>query len=250
MFELNRLYNLDCMDAMRHIPDKYFALAICDPPYGIGQDGQKQQICANPKHNRKYHKRKGWDRQPPPREYFAELERVSVNQIIWGGNYFVPMLNKGTKGWIVWDKGQHGLTMSDCELAYTSFDCPTRVVIINRAQLMSDGDTIHPTQKPVKLYRWLLQHYAKDGDRIIDTHAGSASSLIACHDMYFDFVGFEIDPEYYAAANERLISAQSQLRLFDIAETSGGGIIIDFGLLRKMRRIYARRVQTLPAVYA
>jgi len=221
MFELNRLYNLDCMEAMRRIPDKYFDLAICDPPYGIGQDGQQQRITANPKHSRKHHERKGWDKETLPREYFAELERVSVNQIIWGGNYFVPMLDKGTKGWIVWDKGQHGLTMSDCELAYSSFDCPTRVVVINRAQLQAEGVTIHPTQKPIKLYTWILQNYAKSGDKILDTHAGSASSLIACHDMYFDFIGFEIDAGYYKKANERLTAAQSQLRLFDI-ETHGG----------------------------
>ena len=131
MLELNRLYNMDCMDGMREFPDNFFQLAICDPPYGIGHDGQRKCVCVNAKHNRKYHARKGWDKEPPPPEYFRELERVSVNQIIWGGNYFVTMLNRGTKGWVVWDKGQHGLSMSDCELAYTSFDCPTRVVVIN-----------------------------------------------------------------------------------------------------------------------
>ena len=222
MFELNRLYNLDCMEAMRKIPDKFFELAICDPPYGIGHDGQQKRVTENPKHSRKHHARKGWDKQPPPHEYFAELERISVNQIIWGGNYFVPMLSKGTKGWIVWDKGQHGLTMSDCELAYTSFDYPTRVVIINRSQLQSDGETIHLTQKPLKLYRWILHNYAKPGDRIIDTHAGSASSLIACHDMCFEFLGFEIDKGYFTAANERLTTAQRQLRFFDFDEPVNG----------------------------
>jgi site-specific DNA-methyltransferase (adenine-specific) len=139
MFELNRLYNLDCMEAMRKIPDKFFNLAICDPPYGIGHDGQQKRVTENPKHSRKHHARKGWDKQPSPHEYFAELERISVNQIIWGGNYFVPMLSKGTKGWIVWDKGQHGLTMSDCELAYTSFDCPT----LNFRTLTRDAVKLH-----------------------------------------------------------------------------------------------------------
>lgn len=160
MFDLNRLYNADCMEAMKEIPDKFFQLAICDPPYGIGHDGQRKRVHNNVKHNRKFHARKGWDRETPPPEYFRELERVSENQIIFGGNYFVPMLNRGTKGWVVWDKGQHGLSMSDCELAYSSFDCPTRVVVINRAELQRDGDTIHPTQKPVRLYEWILRNYS------------------------------------------------------------------------------------------
>ena len=116
------------MEAMKEIPDNFFQLAICDPPYGIGHDGQRERKHNNPKHNRKFHARKGWDTEPPTPEYFRELERVSENQIIFGGNYFAPMLNRGTRGWLVWDKGQHGLSQSDCELAYSSFDLPTRVV--------------------------------------------------------------------------------------------------------------------------
>jgi len=215
MYELNNIYNEDCMAAMRKIPDKYFQLAICDPPYGLGIDGQKERIHKNPKHNRKYHKRKGWDTSPPPPEYFKELERISVNQIIWGGNYFVQMLGRGTKGWIVWDKGQHGLSMSDCELAYSSFNKPTRVVVINRAELQRDGTTFHPTQKPVKLYEWILSNYAEPGDKIIDTHAGSGSCLIACYRLGFEFIGFEIDSEYYIKAKERLERERTHLRLFD-----------------------------------
>jgi len=215
MFDLNRLYNADCMEAMKEIPDKFFQLAMCDPPYGIGHDGQRKRVHNNVKHNRKYHARKGWDRETPPPEYFRELERVSENQIIFGGNYFVPMLNRGTKGWVVWDKGQHGLSMSDCELAYSSFDCPTRVVVINRAALQSDGDTIHPTQKPVRLYEWILQNYAQPGDRILDTHAGSASSLIACHNLGFDFLGFEIDKVYFERARQRLDDVRAQIRFTD-----------------------------------
>jgi len=203
MLELNRLYNMDCMVGMKQFPDKYFELAIVDPPYGIGMDGQKKSICKNPKHNRKLHEKKDWDNSIPSKEYFKELERVSKNQIIWGANYFVKHLEKGTKGWIVWDKGQHGLTMSDCELAYSSFNVPTRVVVINRVELLKDG-TIHPTQKPLKLYKWLLKNYAKPGDKILDTHVGSASSLIACYDMGFEYIGFEIDKDYYEAAQERM----------------------------------------------
>ena len=127
MLELNRLYNLDCMQGMKEFPDGFFDLAIVDPPYGIGIDGQRKRVCRNPKHNRKEHSREGWDNKPPTEEYFRELERVSREQIIWGGNYFVPMLKQAHKGWLVWDKGQRGLSMSDCELAYTSFDTPTRI---------------------------------------------------------------------------------------------------------------------------
>ncbi len=125
------------------------------------------------------------------------------------------MLDKGTKGWIIWDKGQHGLTMSDCELAYSSFNKPTRVVVINRAELLADGGTIHPTQKPLKLYSWILQNYANKGDKIIDTHAGSGSCLVACYEAGFDFLGFEIDKEYFDKASERLERVTSQLRIFD-----------------------------------
>ena len=202
------------MEAMRNIPDKYFQLAITDPPYGIGIDGQKISINKNPKHNRKEHQRKGWDKSIPQEEYFRELERVSVNQIIWGGNYFVEHLKEGHKGWIVWDKGQRGLTMSDCELAYTSFDKPTRIVTINRAELAKDG-TIHPTQKPVKLYEWILKNYAQPGDRIIDTHAGSGASCIACHRMRYEWLAFEIDKDYYRKATERIQAEQAQLSIFE-----------------------------------
>ncbi|MCX4336871.1 MAG: DNA methyltransferase [Bacteroidales bacterium] len=202
------------MEAMKLIPDKFFQLAITDPPYGIGIDGQKLNINKNPKHSRKEHAKKNWDKQIPGAEYFRELERISVNQIIWGGNYFVEHLQQGHKGWIVWDKGQRGLTMSDCELAYTSFDKPTRVVTINRAELQRDG-TFHPTQKPVKLYEWVLQNYAQPGDRIIDTHAGSGSSLVACHRMRFDFLGFEIEKDYFLKADERIKEEQAQISIFD-----------------------------------
>ena len=182
MFDLNRLYNADCMEAMKEIPDGFFQLAICDPPYGIKHDGQRKRVHNNVKHNRKLHARKGW---------------------------------------VVWDKGQHGLSMSDCELAYSSFDCPTRVVVINRAELQRDGDTIHPTQKPVRLYEWILQNYAHPGDRILDTHAGSASSLIACYRQGFEFVGFEIDRDYYAKASERLAAEMAQIRFSDYSEQTG-----------------------------
>ena len=209
--ELNKFYNMDCMEGMKQYPDNYFELAIVDPPYGIGIDGQKECVCKNPKHNRKQHTQKKWDESIPSKEYFDELFRVSKNQIIWGANYFVKYLCKGKKGWIVWDKGQHGLTMSYCELAYSSFDVPTRVKILNRCELLKDG-TIHPTQKPIALYKWLLMNYAKQGDKILDTHVGSASSLIACYDMGFDYVGFELDKEYFEKACKRIEENKAQIR--------------------------------------
>lgn len=211
---LSTVYLMDCIEGMKQFPDKYFSLAVCDPPYGIGIDGQKQSInLNNPKANRKAHDFKGWDNEIPTAEYFTELERVSKNQIIWGANYFVEHLHKGTKGWVVWYKGQEGLTMSDAELAYSSFDCATRVVKINRVELLKDG-TIHPTQKPVKLYDWIFANYAEKGDLILDTHLGSQSSRIAANKAGLDFVGFEVDREYFDKGNKRFKNFVSQGVLF------------------------------------
>ena len=210
----NEAYNVDCMELMAKYPDKYFDLAIVDPPYGIGNDGQKKNISVkNPKSNRKLHEFKGWDKCTPNAEYFKELERVSLNQIIWGGNYFVEYLTKGTKGWIIWDKGQKGLTMSDAELAYSSFNSPTRIIEINRVELLKEG-TVHPTQKPVRLYDWLLINYAKKGDKILDTHLGSGSSRIACYKQGFDFVGCELDKDYFYDQEKRFGRFIAQQTIF------------------------------------
>jgi site-specific DNA-methyltransferase (adenine-specific) len=208
------LLNVDCMDYLKSCPDKSFQLAICDPPYGINISGQKEtkNTSRNPKQNRKHHEDKGWDSTIPDSNYFRQLERVSKKQILWGGNYFVEHLRRGHKGWIVWDKGQHGLTMSDCELAYSSFDIPTRVWVQNRCILNQEG-TIHPTQKPVKLYEWLLANYAKEGDKILDTHLGSGSSAIAAHYGGFDFVGCELDEDYYNASMKRFDNETRQIDL-------------------------------------
>lgn len=211
---MNEAYLIDCMEYMKTLPDKAFDLAIVDPPYGIGVDGQKERYdFKNPKHSRKAHAQKDWDKEIPPQEYFDELFRVSKNQIIWGANYFVKYLHEGHKGWIVWDKGQHDLTMSDCELAYSSFDVPTRVFVKNRVVLKKEG-TIHPTQKPVALYKWILSRYAKPGDKILDTHLGSGSSRIAAYDMGFDFVGCEIDKEYFDLQEKRFAEHTAQTRMF------------------------------------
>lgn len=206
------IYNQDCMEAMIDMSDNQFDLAIVDPPYGIGISGQKEKKQGK-KSDRKYHKEKNWDTKIPDKKYFQELQRVSKNQIIWGANYFVKHLSKGTKGWIVWFKGQIGLTMSDCELAYSSFQKPTRVVNINRVDLLKQK-TIHPTEKPIRLYQWLLDNYANEGDKILDTHLGSGSIAIACHNLGYDLTGYEIDKDYYEAAKKRIEQHKQQIRLF------------------------------------
>lgn len=193
--------NRDCMEAMKEFPDKFFDLAIVDPPYGIGMDGQKKSVCKNPKHNRKGHIRKSWDNAIPDDTYFSELFRISKNQIIWGGNYFTDFLPP-VKAWVFWYKGQNGLSMSDGEMAWTSFKSVTRQVTINRSELIKQN-TFHPTEKPINLYRWLLNKYAKPGYKIIDTHLGSGSHRIAAHDMGFDFWGYELDADYFQAQEKR-----------------------------------------------
>ena len=212
--EIN-INNIDCIEFMKTKPENYYDLAIVDPPYGIGIDGQKESKCKNPKHNRKAHEHKGWDNATPTKEYFEELERVSKNQIIWGANYFVEHLTKGTKGWIVWDKGQHGLTMSDCELAYSSFNKPSRVFVFNRGLIAQKGGSIHPTQKPVELYRYLLNEYAEKGNKILDTHCGSGSIAVACDDLGFDLDATEIDKEYFENSIKRLNQFRTQISMFN-----------------------------------
>ena len=204
--------NEDNMELMARYEDNYFDLAIVDPPYGIGIDGQKESKKGK-KSDRKYHKQKQWDNSIPNKDYFNELQRVSKNQIIWGANYFVEHLTKGTKGWIVWFKGQIGLTMSDCELAYSSFQRATRVVNINRVDLLKQN-TIHPTEKPIRLYQWLLDNYAEKGDKILDTHLGSGSIAIACHNLGYDLTACELDKEYYDAAIKRIQQHKAQIRMF------------------------------------
>lgn len=206
----SEVYNEDCIIGMSRYPNNFFNLAIVDPPYGIGRDKQIDFGTTT----RVKHMTKEWDCKIPTPEYFIELFRVSVNQIIWGGNYFIENLYN-TKSFIVWDKMNGGNNMADCELAWTSFDMPIR--LIRRHIFSGVGNTnyttIHPTQKPVQLYKWILQKYAKSGDRIIDTHLGSGSSRIACYDGGFDFYGWEIDKEYFDAMDNRFRTHIQQLTL-------------------------------------
>jgi len=209
---LSETYNMNCITLMKEYPDKWFDLAVVDPPYGINRSGQTERFTKNPKHKRKHFENKGWDTSIPEMEYFTELFRVSKNQIIWGANYFTQYL-PSSMGWIFWDKGQD-LSMSDGELAFTSFNKALRRFKINRGQLMVEGGTIHPTQKPIKLYDFCLQ-FAKvePGMRIIDTHLGSQSSRISADKAGLDFTGFEIDKDYFDAGEKRYQNYKSQLRI-------------------------------------
>ncbi len=200
------------MEYMRTLPDKSIDLALVDPPYGINRDGQTETFTKNKKHKRKNFEHKGWDNSIPDSDYFKELFRVSKNQIIWGANYFTEYLSP-SMGWIFWDKGQD-LSMSDGELAYSSFERALRRIKINRGQLMVEGGTMHPTQKPIKLYKWLLLNYGLTGQSIIDTHLGSGSSRIAAYDLGFDFYGCELDTDYYNAQEKRFATHIAQQKLF------------------------------------
>lgn len=216
-------FNEDCMVGMARYPDKHFDLAIVDPPYGIGaseKNSADKKQSKNSATNSIYYGNQKWDDNVPNKEYFEELIRVSKNQIIWGVNYYPYDFLAG--GRIYWDKRVTMPTYSNGELAYCSLINSIKSVSITwHGMLQEDMKNkefrIHPTQKPVALYKWLLTNYAKEGDLILDTHVGSASSLIACHDLGFDAVGFELDPDYYQASLERLQKHQRQIR-FDLPE--------------------------------
>lgn len=195
-----RITNEDNMLLMARYPDNYFDLAIVDPPYGIG-------ISLNPV--RQKHKKKNWDNSIPTKDYFNELFRVSKNQIIWGGNYFdLPP----TQGFFIWDKKQpHNFSLAMCELAWSSIQKPAKMWSLS---IHKEQNKIHPTQKPVELYKWILENNAKQGDKILDTHLGSGSIAIACHDYGFDLTACELDTEYYEKAVQRIKNHISQQKLF------------------------------------
>jgi site-specific DNA-methyltransferase (adenine-specific) len=240
----DKYFNCDCMDVEKGLPsypDNHFDLAIVDPNYGIGESSSDFESRNRPVKqknggylnapNRKY-KQKSWDEKPPPKEYFDELIRVSKNQIIWGVNYYDYNFDSGR---IIWDKLNGDNDFSDCELAFCSLHKSTRRVFymwggmfqglyctkcFNKANIQQGNKKlnekrIHPTQKPIKLYKWLLKQYAKEGDLILDTHVGSGSSLIAFTQEGFDFRGYEIDQEYYKSSCERIIIETSQTSIYD-----------------------------------
>ena len=211
--------NEDNMALMARYPDNYFDLAIVDPPYGIGMGGN---LNVNAKVN---YINKNWDTEIPSNEYFNELKRVSKNQIIWGGNYFAHLWQEGCKGFICWNKLNHHDNRADVEMAWTSFNKLAKYV-----EYMWDGNRygtkgnikgvgkpsirIHPTEKPVYLYEWLLINYAKQGDKILDTNLGSGSIAIACHDYGFELTACELDKEYFDKAIQRIKNHTNQQKLF------------------------------------
>lgn len=240
MMDLNKLYLMDCMKGMKKFPDNYFDLAIVDPEYGINESKKNRNGIS-----KKIDKRNGrisyvttnqelknWDEKPQPKEYFIELKRISKEQIIWGANHFIeniPLANSAS--WIVWDKCNGNSDFADCELAWTSYKKAVRQFRymwngmqkgkksfteghIFEGNISKHEKRIHKTQKPVILYKWILKNYAKPGDKIIDTHVGSASSIIAFIDEGFDYIGFEIDKDYFEAAENRIKEFCKQQQLF------------------------------------
>lgn len=208
MIELNSFICGDCMDYLPQFPDKYFELAIVDPPYGININANmgRRKCDKNSNYPKAY-----WDNCPPSNEYFEQLFRISKKQIIWGGNYFhLPP----TKCFLIWRKPQisQDVSFAMCEYAWTNLDGSAKEWI----GMSNEKDRIHATQKPIALYDWLLSRYAKPGDKILDTHVGSASSLISCHKNGLDYIGFEKDPYYYDLASKRLKEYKSQITLFDL----------------------------------
>ena len=229
MSKINMM-NGDCMEYMASLPDNAYELAIVDPPYGIGASTQTftregkqtgKSLCVSGLN----YKKSDWDDAIPSKDYFLQLMRVTKNQIIFGGNYFIDYL-KSTPCFLVWDKQTGQNLYADCELAWTSFNLAVRKFEFQwkgmlQGNMKNKESRIHPTQKPVALYKWLLKNYAKPGDKILDTHGGSGSICIACHDMGFDLDWIELDEDYYNAAMKRFNTHTAQGSLF---EFEGGNI--------------------------
>jgi site-specific DNA-methyltransferase (adenine-specific) len=210
--------NEDNMELMARYEDNYFDLAIVDPPYGIGEDGAKNHSRSKATRATRYTP-KNWDNKAPDKQYFEELKRVSKNQIIFGANHFIQNIpNANSSCWIVWDKDNTG-DFADSELAYTSFKTSVRNFKwrwngMLQQNMKNKQKRIHPTEKPIQLYEWLLMNYAKEGYKILDTHLGSGSIAIACHNLGYDLTACELDKEYYNAAIKRIEQHKAQQRLF------------------------------------
>lgn len=214
------LLHIDCMEYMASLADKAFDLAIVDPVFGeqVTQGGYMKNSSVGMAKNKNYNNAL-WKQAKTNKKYFNELFRISKNQIIWGGNYFTEEINKNSSCWVVWNKKNGGNHFADCEIAWTSFDTAVRMFEFRWQGMLQENmkhkeDRIHPTQKPVALYSWLLHNYAKTGDKIIDTHLGSGSSAIAAYKTDFDFVGCELDKDYYDSACKRFKQQTLQTKLF------------------------------------
>jgi site-specific DNA-methyltransferase (adenine-specific) len=205
------------MKLMSRYEDNHFDLAIVDPPYGIDIADKLANGWASKSGGTQF-TTKEWDKYTPKKEYWDELFRVSKNQIVWGGNYFMSKIKKDNACWIIWDKNNGKSLFADGELAYTSFDTPVRIAKIHwcgsAAKWETGQNKIHPTQKPIKLYEWLLMNYATERDKILDTHLGSGSIAIAAHNLGYDLTACELDKEYFEAAMKRLEQHKNQQRLF------------------------------------
>ena len=232
--------NEDCMDLLRRTPDKFYDLCICDPPYGIGESNKNRNgvvKITDKRNGRISHVKtnneiKDWDKNPPNKEYFIELQRVSKNQIIFGANHFIENIpNANSSSWFIWDKCNGTSDFADCEMAWTSFNTAVRQFrfmwsgMFQGKQSFKEGHIfegnlslhekrIHKTHKPVIIYKWILDKYAKPNDKILDTHLGSGSIAIACHDYGFDLTCCELDKEYYDKAIQRIKNHVSQQKLF------------------------------------
>lgn len=217
---INIVYNSDCLPAMQKMEDKQFDLAIVDPPYGIGDKlyfGGGSHTKNKSKFGNLYSESgKKWDIRPK-KDYFKELFRISINQIICGANYSVEKIPV-SRGWIFWDKMGDGMSSVNNELIFTSFDISIKTFRrchgLDKGFMNKEGVNIHPTQKPVALYKWLLKNYAKEGNTILDTHVGSGSSRIACYEMGFSFEGYEIDKDYWEAQEKRFKIVKNQIKIF------------------------------------
>lgn len=211
------ILNIDCMEYMATQPDNAFDLAIVDPPYGIREDGHRENNRSKLAQSKKYHKAL-WDQERPSKEYFEQLFRISKNQIIWGANHLCDLFDARSSCWLVWDKNNSG-HFADCELAFASFDTAVRKFEFTwngmlQGNMKEKEVRIHPTQKPIALYRWMLENYAEKGQRILDTHGGSMSSAIAGHYFGADMVVCEIDEIYFSEAKERFDRETRQIAMF------------------------------------
>ena len=216
---ISEVYLMDCVEAMKQYPDKHFDLAVVDPPYGIGESSNDNKGRSKLAKSKDYGS-KNWDDKYPDKEYFKELKRVSKNQIIWGANHFIENIpNSNSSCWLVWDKQNGKNDFADCELAYCSFKTAVRKFTFRwhgmlQQNMRNKEIRIHPTQKPIALYDWIFQNYAKEGDLILDTHLGSGSSRIAANKANLDFIGFEIDEDYFNDSDKRFYQHVRQLTLF------------------------------------
>lgn len=202
--EINKVYNMDCLEFMKTLPDKSIDLVLTDPPYWIWIDWQKKSVnINNSKANRKEYEFMWWDNEIPSKEYFDEIFRISKNQIIWGWNYFVKHLTEWHKWWLMWDKWQHWLTMSDWELAYTSFDSPLRVFTLNRVAIQQDWAK-HPTQKPKELFKWCLENYSEKWMTIFDPFAWSFTTAVACIETGRNYICVEKEAKYFEIWKQRI----------------------------------------------